>query len=45
MPDHVHFLSTGHCASTVGLDEEKIRNYMWNQGERDRQLEQSVFFE
>ncbi len=29
-----HFWSTGYCVSTVGLDEEKIRNYIRNQEEK-----------
>jgi REP-associated tyrosine transposase len=45
MPDYVHFWSTGYCVSTVGLDEEKIRNYIRNQEEKDRWLEQSDIFE
>jgi len=40
-----HFWSTGYCVSTVGLDEEKIRNYIRNQEEKDRRLEQFDLFE
>ncbi len=34
------FWSTGYCVSTVGLDEEKIRAYIRNQEQKDRQQDQ-----
>ena len=40
-----HFWSVGYCVSTVGLDEEKIWNYIRNQEEMDRRLEQFNLFE
>ena len=38
------FWSTGYCASTVGLDEAKIRQYIQNQEENERRSEQFDLF-
>ena len=38
-----HFWSTGYCVSTVGLDEEKIKNYIRNQEEKERRLEHTIY--
>ena len=35
-----HFWARGYYVSTVGLDEEKIRNYIQNQEAEDQRLEQ-----
>ena len=35
----MHFWARGYCVSTVGLDEEKIREYIRTQEENERQLE------
>ena len=32
----LHFWATGYCVSTVGLDEEQIRNYIREQEELER---------
>ena len=32
-----HFWARGYCVSTVGLDEQKIREYIRNQEEEKRQ--------
>ena len=32
-----HFWSTGYCVSTVGLDEQRVRAYVRNQEQLDRQ--------
>ena len=41
----LHFWATGYCVSTVGLDEEKVRQYVREQEKHDRldggQLESS----
>ena len=34
------FWSRGYCVSTVGLDEEVVRNYIRTQEERERQEDQ-----
>ena len=34
-----HFWSRGYCASTIGLDEEKIRRYVKYQEQREKQAE------
>jgi len=34
-----HFWSRGYCVSTVGLDEEMIREYVKHQDQLDRQEE------
>ena len=35
----LHFWARGYCVSTVGLDEETIRQYIRNQEEEDKQGE------
>ena len=35
------FWSRGYCVSTVGLDQEKIRDYIRQQEELDKKLEQT----
>jgi putative transposase len=35
-----HFWSRGYCVSTVGVDEEKIREYLRNQEEEEKRQEQ-----
>jgi len=35
-----HFCSRGYCVSTVGLDEQKIREYIRNQDEEEKREEQ-----
>ena len=35
-----HFWARGYCVSTVGLDEEAIREYIRNQEQEERRLEQ-----
>ena len=32
----LHFWATGYCVSTVGLDEQQVREYVRNQEKRDR---------
>ena len=32
----VHFWATGYCVSTIGLDEEKVRQYVRDQEKQDR---------
>ncbi len=32
----LHFWATGYCVSTVGLDEEKVRQYVRDQEKEDR---------
>jgi putative transposase len=32
----LHFWSTGYCVSTVGLDEDRVRQYVREQEELDR---------
>jgi putative transposase len=32
----LHFWATGYCVSTVGVDEQKIREYVRDQEKRDR---------
>lgn len=34
-----HFWSRGYCVSTVGLDEQRVKEYVRNQEELDRQAE------
>ena len=38
-----HFWARGYCASTVGLDEEMIRNYIKNQELEEKRQEQMRF--
>ena len=38
-----HFWSRGYCVSTVGLDEDTIREYVKNQEELDRQQKELDF--
>ena len=35
-----HFWSRGYCSSTIDLDEEKIKKYVKNQDEHERQEDQ-----
>ena len=39
------FWARGYCASTTGLDEEAIREYIRSQEKADRKLEQMRLFE
>ena len=32
----LHLWATGYCVSTVGLDEDRVRQYIREQEERDR---------
>ncbi len=32
----LHFWATGYCVSTVGVDEQKVREYVREQEKRDR---------
>ena len=36
-----HFWSKGYCVSTVGLDEDQIRNYVRHQLHKDQKAEQT----
>ena len=36
----LHFWARGYCVSTVGLDEQTIREYIRNQEEEEKRLEQ-----
>ena len=38
-----HFWARGYCVSTVGLDEETIREYIRNQEEEDRRQDELAF--
>jgi putative transposase len=38
-----HFCARGYCASTVGLDEKTIREYIRNQEEEEKRQEQLPF--
>jgi putative transposase len=38
-----NFLGTGYCVSTVGLDEETIREYIRNQEQVDKRQEEFGF--
>ena len=38
-----HFWARGYCVSTVGLDEETIREYIRNQEEEDMRQEEFKF--
>ena len=40
-----YFWAKGYCASTVGLDEERIRKYVKWQLEKDKRMEQLKLFE
>ncbi len=40
-----NFWARGYCVSTVGLDEETIRQYVRNQEEADKKLDQMAMFE
>ncbi len=40
-----HFWARGYCVSTVGLDEETIREYVRSQEEADKKLDQLKLFE
>ena len=35
-----HFWTRGHCVSTVGLDEAKVRAYIRHQEEADKRQEE-----
>ena len=39
-----HFWAKGYCVSTVGLDEEMIRNYIQSQEKEEKRLEQMSLF-
>ena len=38
-----HFWAKGYCVSTVGLDEDLIREYIRNQEEEEKRLDQLEF--
>ena len=40
-----HFWARGYCVSTIGLDEETIREYVRGQEEADTKLDQLRMFE
>jgi putative transposase len=40
-----HFWARGYFVSTVGADEETIRDYIWRQEQEDRRLDQLSMFE
>ena len=40
-----NFWARGYCVSTIGLDEETIREYVRSQEEADKKLEQLKMFE
>jgi putative transposase len=40
-----HFWAKGYCVSTVGLDEEKVRQYVKWQQIKDRRMEQLKLWE
>ena len=40
-----NFWARGYCVSTVGLDEETIREYVRSQEEADKKLDQMKMFE
>ena len=40
-----HFWSRGYCVSTVGLDEQMVREYIRNQEQEERREEQLSFFQ
>ena len=40
-----NFWARGYCVSTVGLDEETIREYVRSQEEADKKLDQLAMFE
>ena len=40
-----NFWARGYCVSTIGLDEETIREYVRSQEEADRKLDQLRMFE
>ena len=40
-----NFWSRGYCVSTIGLDEETIREYVRSQEEADKKLDQLKMFE
>ena len=39
----LHFWGVGYCVSTIGLDEQRIRSYVREQEQRDRNLGQLEF--
>ena len=39
-----HFWARGYYVSTVGLDEEMVRNYIKNQEQEDKRLDQLQMF-
>ena len=40
----IHFWARGYFVSTVGADEETIANYIRNQEDEDKRLDQLTFF-
>ena len=36
----LHFWTRGYCVSTIGLDEEKVREYIRNQEDEEKRQEQ-----
>jgi len=41
----LHFWATGYCVSTVGLDEEKVREYVRDQEKQDRLADGQLEFD
>ena len=41
----LHFWATGYCVSTVGLDEEKVRQYVRDQEKQDRLADGQLEFD
>ena len=39
----LNFWAVGFCVSTIGLDEKTIRDYVKNQENKDRSLDQPGF--
>lgn len=39
----LHFWAEGYCVRTIGLDEERIRSYVREQEQRDRNFDQQEF--
>lgn len=37
-----HFWSRGYCVTTIGLDEEKIRQYVKWQEDREKRIEKEI---
>jgi putative transposase len=40
-----NFWATGYCVSTIGLDEDVVRDYIERQEDEDKKLDQLKMFE